>query len=124
MDTKSISNIKNFCTNVKFICRERDISFYEICKTEKISNSYISKIKTDNANLTLEKITVIADYFKLPYFVFCLPPLVFRYIVIVHNSCRFLPLSKAINIAHDYLSLEKDKKGKRSESVRQRKKDY
>ena len=70
------------CTNIVFILDHYHVSFYRLCTELRLSQSLSTRIKENSANLTIENITKISNFFGVPPFVFWLSSTIFRYIVV------------------------------------------
>lgn len=55
---------------VKLLREKRNLSREELSLALGFDNSYISKLEKENVNITIDKLTMIADYFNVEPFEF------------------------------------------------------
>ncbi len=62
---KKIYNRKILAKNIIEYRTKRKISREELSLNLRFDNSYISKLEKGNINITIDKLTIIADYFEI-----------------------------------------------------------
>jgi hypothetical protein len=97
---------KTVCANIVFVVNHYKVSWYKLCQETSLSNSYSTLIKQKKANLSIEKVCEVSDFFKYPPFIFLLSSSLFQYIVIKKQKDKVMSLDEALDLIIKFHNLK------------------